>query len=106
MTSSARSYLLESGAQSNPVKMVLEGMDHYTQAFLATVNQGNYADLPIMVAALKTVTRCIEESDLYKRSHSERMEKLILETIGHRFSSREVAIPKSVIDVLERSGDL
>lgn len=101
MRSSARSYLMAAREKGNPMEIVLEGMDYYVQAFLAIANQANYVDLPIVVAALKTVTQCLEESALYKESHSDRMEKLITALIGHRFGIQEVAIPQTVIDMLE-----
>lgn len=88
------------------MKIVMEGMDYFVQAFLAIANEANYVDLPIVVAALKTVTQCLEESALYKESHSDRMEKLITALIGHRFGIQEVTIPKQVIDILEgREGE-
>ena len=101
MRSSARSYLMEAREKGNPMEIVMEGMDYYVQAFLAIVNQANYVDLPLVVAALKTVTQCLEESALYKESHSDWMEKLISALIGHTFGIQEVAIPQSVIDMLE-----
>ncbi len=101
MKSSARSYLMEAREKGEPMKIVMEGMDYFVQAFLAIANEANYVDLPIVVAALKTVTQCLEESALYKESQSDRMEKLITALIGHRFGIQEVAIPQTVIDMLE-----
>ena len=101
MKSSAHSYLMEAREKGNPMRIVLEGMDHYVQAFLAIANEANFVDMPLVVAALKTVTQCLEESKLYKESQSDRMEKLITAVIGHRFGIQEVTIPKQVIDILE-----
>lgn len=105
MTLSAKSYLEEAANSASLGKGLSESLDVFIQSFLEIVNRSHPADLPLIVVALKSVTRCIEDSELYRQSGAMKIEHKISKRIKPAFALRQVSIPRTVIDMLERRGE-
>lgn len=110
-TDQKESYLIRA-VEELDLKLVREGFDFYLSRFVDAINEGNAADMPCMVAALRMAEKAIRESEMWKDNpHSEMVVGLLCLAVrpqfGYGWMPSETAI-KDAIEKLRKkdSGDV
>lgn len=110
-TDPKESFMMRSIEKLNP-QLLQDGVDFYLSRFVAAINEGNAADMPCMVAALRMAEKGIRESGMWiDDPHTERIVDFLCIVMRPQFFNGRMPSETAIKDAIEKlrkkdSGDV